>query len=127
MVFLQEFVENNFGKSSLRRVIREPTYMEKLTCGAPDLAAPEQPSVLFTDREFDYCKVWFLGRERELLTLNICAYSLFDLWFNSTGTSIVLTYLLELGLVYLRHNWGQVCMQNYNDDDETALLSVSFN
>jgi hypothetical protein len=31
LVFLQEFVENNFGKAALRRVVREPTYYEKLT------------------------------------------------------------------------------------------------
>ena len=33
LVFLQEFVENNFGKAALRRVVREPTYYEKLTNG----------------------------------------------------------------------------------------------
>jgi hypothetical protein len=31
LVFMQEFVENNFGKAALRRVVREPTYYEKLT------------------------------------------------------------------------------------------------
>ena len=31
LVFLQEFVENNFGKAALRRVVKEPTYYEKLT------------------------------------------------------------------------------------------------
>ncbi len=31
LVFLQEFVENNFGKAALRRVVREPTYFEKMT------------------------------------------------------------------------------------------------
>ena len=33
LVFLQEFVENNFGKAALRRVVKEPTYYEKLTNG----------------------------------------------------------------------------------------------
>jgi len=122
LVFLQEFIENNFGKTSLRRLIREPTYVEKLTCAAPDITAADQPSVFFTDREFDYCKVWFLGRERELLMLNICAYSLFDLWFNSTGTSIALTYLLEQGLVYLRHSWGQAALAKKTLIDSRFLI-----
>jgi meckelin len=109
LTFLQEFVENNFGKACLRRIVREPTYWEKLSKASPELSIPDQPSVFYTDREFNYCKVWFLGRELELLTLNILAFSIFDVWFNSTATSILLTYLLELGICYFRHSFGQVC------------------
>lgn len=74
----------------------------------PELAVPDQPSVFFTDREYNYCKVWFLGRELELLSLNILSYSLFDVWFNNTAISILLTYLLDLGLSCFRHWFGQV-------------------
>lgn len=74
----------------------------------PELAVPDQPSVFFTDREYNYCKVWFLGRELELLSLNILSYSLFDIWFNNTAISILLTYLLDLGLACFRHWFGQV-------------------
>ncbi len=97
-----------YFQAALRRTVREPTYWEKLTNGGPELSVPEQPSVFYTDRDYNYCKVWFLGRELELLTLNILAYSLFDLWFGYTTTSILLTYLLDLGVCYLRHELGRV-------------------
>lgn len=106
-VFLQEFVENNFGMSGMRRVVKEPTYTDRALGACPDLSIPDQPSVFFTDRDFEYTKVLFLGREYALLMLNICTYSLVDLWFDSVATSILLTYLLECLLCYVRQNWGQ--------------------
>jgi hypothetical protein len=36
-VFLQEFVDNNFGPAGLRRVIREPTYQEDLFSNPPGI------------------------------------------------------------------------------------------
>ena len=109
MVFLQEFVENNFGKPGLRRTVREPTYWEKFSSGAPDLSATDQPCVFFTDREFQYTKAMFLGRETELLMLNIMVYGLVNLWTGSSTTAAFLTYLLELGIVQFRHSIGEVC------------------
>jgi hypothetical protein len=88
----------------------------------PELAVQDQPSVFFTDRDFNYCKVWFLGRELELLTLNILSYSLFDLWFNSTCTSILLTYLLDLGVCYLRHYVGQAMISRKTLIDNRFLI-----
>jgi len=122
LVFLQEFVENNFGKAGLRRVVREPEYWEKLTLAAPELSVPDQPSVFFTDRDFNYCKVLFLGRELELLTLNILAYSIFDLWFGHTTTSMLLTYLLDLGLCFLRHYFGQAAISKKTLIDSRFLI-----
>jgi hypothetical protein len=107
-VFLQEFVENNFGKSSLRRNIREPTYWEKMLGTPPDLSLSESPSVFFSDRDYSFTKVLFYGCERDLLLMNILTYSLFDLWFNNTMTSILLTYLLDYLLCMIRHEWGKV-------------------
>lgn len=108
LLFLQEFVENNFGQTGLRRIVRDPTYWEKQTNGAPELTAPDQPSMFFTDREYNYCKVWFLGREADLLLLNMLLYAMFDLWFSSTVITMFLTYLVEILIVHLRHSWGQV-------------------
>eukprot|EP01032_Pedospumella_encystans_P014840 gene14840-17019_t len=122
LVFLQEFVENNFGQAALRRTVREPTYWEKLTNGGPELSVPEQPSVFYTDRDYNYCKVWFLGRELELLTLNILAYSLFDLWFGYTTTSILLTYLLDLGVCYLRQELGREMISRKTLIDNRFLI-----
>jgi len=121
-VFLQEFVENNFGRPGLRRVVREATYLEKMTSYPPDLAAPEQPSVFFPDRNFDYCKMLFLGRELELLLLNILSYSLFDLWFGSTAISILMCYILDWCLCLVRKRWGQAIISSKTLIDERFLM-----
>jgi hypothetical protein len=83
---------------------------------------PEQPSVFYTDRDYNYCKVWLLGRELEMLTLNILAYSLFDIWFGSTCTSILLTYLLELGVCFIRHYLGQAMISRKTLIDNRFLI-----
>jgi hypothetical protein len=44
-------------------IIFRPTYFEKLFEAGPNLTIPLQPSVFFTDRNFYYTKVIFLGRE----------------------------------------------------------------
>ena len=110
LTFLQEWIENNFNKNSLRHVIREKTYNESLFGLPPDLSLPEQPSVFYPDRKFDYTSVFFLGRELDLLLLNILMYSLCDLWFNNTMLSMLLTYLLEQILCFIRFELGKVCL-----------------
>ena len=106
-VFLQEFIENNFGKAGLRRIVREPTYFEKHFNGARNLAALDQPSVFFTDRDFYYTRVMFLGRELDLLLLNVLVYSLVDLLLESTIISVFVCYLVEVFVCALRQLWGQ--------------------
>lgn len=106
--FLSDFIENNYEKNGLRRTIREKNYYEVMMHSAPDLTLPDQPSVFFADREFSYIKTMFLGNELDLLLMNILSYSLFDLWFNNTLVSILLAYLLNWLLTYLRHEMGEV-------------------
>lgn len=74
-VFLQQFVENNFGPAGLRRKIRESTFGELHFDTPPDLSVPEQENVFLTDRTQQYTKTIFLGREIELLLMNILAFS----------------------------------------------------
>lgn len=110
LTFLQEWIENNFNKNSLRHVIREKTYNEAFFGLPPDLSLPEQPSVFYPDPQFDYSSVLFLGRELDLLLLNILMYCLCDLWFNNTMLSMLLTYLLEQVLCFIRFELGKVCL-----------------
>lgn len=121
-VFLQEFVQNHFGKSGMRRTVKEATYFEKMVRAAPDLTIPEQPSVFQTDKEYDYVAVLFLGREYQLLLLNILAYSLFDLWFNDVAISLLLTYLLEFVICSVRQAWGQRTLSRKTLIDERFLI-----
>jgi hypothetical protein len=111
-VFLQEFIENNFGKTSMRREVREPTYLEKLLGGGPNLSIPEQASVFLTDRNYNYSSVMFLGRELDLLLLNILVYSLFDMVINSVGVAILLCYIFEFVLCFFRQIKSQCSLHN---------------
>lgn len=107
MVFLQEWVENNFNKNCLRHIIKEKSYFETLFDSAPDMSLPDQPTIFCPDRKFAYTSTFFLGNEQDLLLLNILVYSLFDLWFNNTILSCLLTYLLEQLLCYVRLEKGK--------------------
>ena len=81
-----------------------------------------QPSVFFPDRRLEYVKMTFLGCERDLLLLNILAYSLFDFWLNNTATAILLTYLLECVLCYWRQRYGQAMISKKTLVDERFLF-----
>lgn len=122
MVFLQEWVENNFQKLGLRHVIKEKTFMESLFDSAPDMSLAEQPTIFYPDRKFDYTSTFFLGIERDLLLLNILAYSLFDLWFNSTILSCLMTYLLEQLLVSIRLEKGKDLLAKKTLVDKRFLI-----
>ena len=72
----------------------------------------EQPCVFLPDRHFQYSKVLFYGRELDLLLMNVLAYSLFDLWFGSTATSVLLTFLLDFAFGFLRRRLGMANIAN---------------
>ena len=106
-VFLQEFVENNFGKVTLRRNIRDPTLFEEVLGYPVDLSRNfEEPSVFLTDKYLHYTKCLFLGREWELMVMNILAYTTFDMWLGSTASSVLLTWLLDWSFTYVRGTYG---------------------
>jgi len=119
--FLQGFIENNFNVPDLRRKVKLPTYLEKLMRVPPDLTAPGQPCVFYPDEYFSYSSVLFLGRELDLLLLNVLSYAMFDLWFNSTATSILLCYLLDLLICKLRDDIGQNVIARKTLVDERFL------
>ena len=141
-IFLQEFIDNNFGRTGLRRIVREATYWEKVSFSPPDITAPDQPCVFFPDRNFEYSKMLFLGKfhrshsatqllthlliaagnELDLTLMNILSYSLFDLWFNNTMVSVLLTYLLDYLLTYVREAWGRSVLSRKTLVDERFLF-----
>jgi meckelin len=107
--FLKEFIDNNYQKSFLRYNIKERNYYEYMTNDAPNLSTPNQPSILVTDPSTsNYAKCFFLGNELDLLYFNILTYSVYDLWFNNTMVSILLTYLTNFGIEYWRYHLGKV-------------------
>jgi hypothetical protein len=122
VAFLREFIDNNFATNGLHRKCVEGSYWERLLNLAPNLALPNQPSLLYADRNYDFTKIMFLGQERELLLLNILSYALFDLWFGSTAISITCCYVLDLGVLKLRERYGQMMLSRRTLVDERFLI-----
>jgi meckelin len=121
-VFLQEFVENNFGKVTLRRTIRESSLFEQITEYPVDLSRNfEEPNVFVPDRHHRYTRCMFLGREWELLIMNILAYCTFDMWLESTAYAVTLTYLLDLFFCYLRKTYGTAVITSKTMIDDRFL------
>jgi hypothetical protein len=125
--FLKEFVDNNFGKASLRRTVIESSYVERMFGVPPALSAMDQPSILVPDRGLKYCLSYckfhccntltcecryihamLLGQEVNLVLFDILVYSIVDLWFSSTATSILITYLVDSAVVWIRATLGKV-------------------
>lgn len=125
-IFIQEFVENNFGKGSLRRTYKEPTYIEHLLGTSPDLSSPESPNVFFPDRNFDYRKVLFLGQEINFLLMHTLSYALFDLWFGSTPISVLLTWLLDYLFCFIRGAYGKAIIAKKTLVDERFIITSSY-
>lgn len=124
--FLQQWVENNLSVTGLRRVIHEPSYLERMMYSAPDLTQSGTPSVFYTDRAWRFTETMFLGREMDLLLFNILVYSLVDMWFGSTLTSILLAYLADYGITYLRSSYGSVSSDDDDDDAFEEMTPVRF-
>lgn len=120
--FLQEFVENNFGKPGLKRVIREPSQFDTYMNIPPDINIPDQPNVFFPDRQFKYTSVLFLGREVELLLFNILTYSVFDMWVENTCVAILCCYLFDYALTYIRHTYGTALVSGKTLIDDRFLM-----
>lgn len=49
-VFLQEFIDNNFSKIDLKRIVNEATFVERLLHRAPDMSLVGNPNVFRPDR-----------------------------------------------------------------------------
>lgn len=120
--FLQGFVDNTHASADLKRSVIQPTYLEKLLHLAPDLSANGQPSVFYPNASFDYINMTLLGHELDMLCLNILSYSLFDIWFNNTATSILLCYLLNQLLTTIRSSIGQATIARKTLVDERFLI-----
>ena len=106
--FIQEFVENNLIRADLRRVIRPASLWQSVTGYPPDLLLPAQPCVFQPDSSLRYTSLLFLGREIDLLLFDILVYSICDLWFGETSTSMLLCYLADRLVTHVRQTLGEV-------------------
>jgi hypothetical protein len=58
----------------------------------------------------------------DLLMMEALLYALFDLWFNSTAVSILLTYLVDQAFTYARRTLGQSAVARKTLVDERFLI-----
>ena len=120
--FMADFIDNNFGRVGLRRRVYEPSYSAQLFKNPPPMGMGEQPCTFICDKSWNFTKATFLGIEADLLVLDILLYSLYDLWFNDTMTSILLTYLSSSGLCMVRGNFGKTVLAAKTMIDERFLM-----
>lgn len=113
--FLQSFVEQNPPpqKEELKRIVREPPFFDQIFGNPPaDIRANNARCIFYPDKKTwlkdnSFLKVTFMGVELDLWLHNVLTFNIFDMAFNDTATSILLTYLVHLLLVSLRASFGQ--------------------
>ena len=121
--FLQGVVENTFSDvPDLKRQIITPTYLQGLLKIPPDLFNSGRANIFYPSDAFSYIKVLAIGREMDLLLLNVISYCAFDLWFGNTMTSLLLCYLLDTLIMKLREHFGQQTISKHTLVDERFLI-----
>jgi meckelin len=121
--FLQGFIEQNFTRVELQRVYREVSSMDQLIGTPPDsLQQEKSPCILYPDRAYHFMRTTFMGIEVDLLLLDISAFAAFDLWFSNTSASILLTYLLFMGLASIRTSCGEANLARRTLIDQRFLI-----
>ncbi len=120
---LKGFIEQHYTRQELQREYRDVPRTDRLLGAPPDVCQQEKsPCVLYPDREYSFSSTIFLGIEMDLLFLDILAFAAFDLWFNSTSSSILLTYLLYRGIQWIRSHIGQINIAKKSLVDERFLV-----
>jgi hypothetical protein len=76
------------------------------------LTGGNQPCVFLTDRKNEYTRSLFLGREYDLILMNILSYAIFDLWFESMFISVLFTYMLDWFICMFREKVARVRYNN---------------
>lgn len=115
---LNEFMKNFIDQSpppcvvGLQREFRERSLAEKIF-GTVFGMQKESKCILYPSENSWICdhgfiSVTFLGIELDLLLHDILTYNFFDLVFNSTATSVLLTYLVHTLRVVVRDKWGKL-------------------
>ena len=74
------------------------------------------------DVEYTYSRVVFYGNESSLMVMNILAFTTCDLWFGNTLLSAMLTYFLELAVVWARKSFGSTNLAHKTMVDERFLI-----
>jgi hypothetical protein len=116
-------VENTFSDvPDLKRQIVAPSYLQRLLMIPPDLFNSGRANIFYPSDTFNYIKVLAIGRELDLLLLNVLSYCVFDLWFGSTMTSLLLCYLLDTLIMKMREHIGQQTISKHTLVDERFLI-----
>ena len=128
--FLQSFVEQSPPPRSeeLKRIVREPPILDRLMGNPPaDVRMDNSKCVFYPDNktwltENRFLQVVFLGIEADLWIHNVLTFNIFDLTIGNTAVSILMTYLMHLGLVWLRGAFGQANVANKTLVDDRFLV-----
>ena len=121
--FIQGVVENTFSDMpDLKRQVVTPTYLQSLLRIPPDLFNSGRANIFYPSESFTYIQVLAIGREMDLLMLNVISYCAFDIWFGNTMTSMLLCFLLDNLIMKLREHFGQRTISKNTLVDERFLI-----
>jgi len=108
--------------------LAEPPLLDMLMGNPPaDIRTSNSKCIFYPDKktwltENRFLKVVFLGIEPDLWMHNVLTFNVFDVTVGNTAVSILMTYLMHLGLVWLRGAFGQANVANKTLVDDRFLV-----
>lgn len=106
--FFVDFIDRNIPDFPFD--FGELTFVEKRFELPPNMNQGQGPghsrtSMFYDDPQYTFTRNFLMGIEYDLLILSILFYSTCDYAFDSTSASLLLTYLLNQLLNFIRRHW----------------------
>lgn len=118
------FVQNSFHRPELRHEAREQTVLERLLRRPPEMSNDRSTllpdATLFGGRRF--LSVTLLGAEGDILLFAMLAHAVCDLWFENTGVSIFVTYVLDSAVRWARRAFSRSNVAGRTGTDQRFLV-----
>eukprot|EP00899_Mesostigma_viride_P010701 jgi/Mesvir1/19632/Mv09918-RA.1 len=86
--------------------VTERTFFSSLFSVPPDMFQLRQP-IFYHDFKHRFSNVLFYGKEVQLLLFNIIIFGIVDCFLKNTGAAVLITYVVEEVIKYLRHQMGE--------------------
>lgn len=103
-VFLKGFIDQS--DSTFKRDMREKNLSERILNLPPDMQSTRGDCIMYPDRDYNFTKVLFYGKELDLLIFNMLTFGCMELWTNNVMTAVMLTYLGDQLMCFIRMFFG---------------------
>lgn len=78
--------------------------------------------IFFKDEEYDFARTFFVGLELEILLFGIITFNFFNYLTGSSSTAILITYVFEKTVEFLRDYFGKKNIARKTMIDEKFLI-----